>query len=390
MAKPSIVVCTAIYGNCDTLKQPMRVGPCRYVCFTDKEWLSPTWQIIVKPGEGDPTRIAKQYKILTHKYFPDAKYFVWIDGSLQLMEKITPELMEKTLRGSQIAVLPHWRRCIYQEAKKCLQTGKDNPKLINRQMKRYRREGMPNRYGLARGGFFLRRNNLETNAFFDMWWKEISQGSRRDQLSFDYCRWKTGIKVAHLSRRFYQLNTEAHPKKQVELAMVLQPKHSDNTLQKLFSGSILCVSEEENTIEAKQRLLDSTTQEIICLVDAAFDPNKIRLIFSGAFHALRGDVAMVVPCSKSTSSKSRFKVVRDITGNCFFMRRTLFQKLGGLDTNFKIAYAERDLARRIVLCGLRILQCNKSYLPSTRQYNAAEEKLLLEDKALFERKLKIW
>lgn len=32
----------------------------------------------------------------------------------------------------------------------------------------------------------------------NMWAKEIMDGSHRDQLSFDYCAWKTGIDVGPL------------------------------------------------------------------------------------------------------------------------------------------------------------------------------------------------
>ena len=38
----------------------------------------------------------------------------------------------------------------------------------------------------------------------ELWWHEICNGSRRDQLSFDYCCWKLGIKYKHMDGNMYQ------------------------------------------------------------------------------------------------------------------------------------------------------------------------------------------
>jgi len=392
---PTVVVCTAIFGSRDTLKPPMRVGSCKYVCFTDKQQYSPIWEVEVRPEKGDPVRVAKQYKILTHRFFPHAQYFIWSDASQQLLERFTPDLVEELLEGNQIAIPRHpHRKCIYREAKYCLFRKKDRPRLIKRQMDRYRKEGMPRNYGLIRGGFFIRRNDSATNAFFEKWWQEISTESRRDQLSFDYCRWKMGIRVTYISRHggfrhrpLYQQYPH-HPGKQIELAIV-QPKHSIKTFQELFlnRGVIMSLSDETNTIMAKQRLLDRTSSEYICLMDSNFHSKTTRMRFSGMPHALRGTTGMIVPSSGQNKTKGRFTEVQDITGDCFVMRRSVFEKIGGLDTNYKIGYAERDLARRLILNGYRILQCNRSIFTAGKK---KDNKLLRQDRALFNSRRRLW
>jgi len=403
---PTVVVCTAIFGSRDMLKPPMYVGPCKYVCFTDKPRYSPIWEVEVRPEKGDPARVAKQYKILTHRFFPHAQYFIWSDGSQQLLERFTPHLVEELLDGKQMAIHRHpHRKCIYREANYCIFRKKDRPRLIKRQMDRYRKEGMPKNYGLIRGGFFIRRNDSATNAFFEKWWQEISTESRRDQLSFDYCRWKMGIKVTYLSRArrgsfrhgdrrnkaiarpLYQHHGH-YPGKQIELAIV-RPKHSIRTFQELFlsRGVIMSLSDEADTIMAKQCLLDRTSSEYICLMDSNFHAKTTRMRFSGMPRALRGTTGMIVPSSCRNKTKGRFTEVQDITGDCFVMRRSVFEEIGGLDTNYKIGYAERDLARRLILNGYRILQCNRSVLTVGKK---KDNEMLRQDKALFDRRRKIW
>jgi hypothetical protein len=34
--------------------------------------------------------------------------------------------------------------------------------------------------------------------FCDRWWQEIDNGSKRNQMSFDYVRWQMGLEVGYL------------------------------------------------------------------------------------------------------------------------------------------------------------------------------------------------
>jgi hypothetical protein len=347
---------------------------------------------VVRPEKGDPVRVAKQYKILTHRYFPKAQYFIWNDASQQLLERITPELVEELLQGNQIAVHRHpQRKCIFKEAAFCIRKKKDHTRTIRKQMDRYRKEGMPRNYGLIRGGFFIRRNNPETNAFFEKWWEEISNGSRRDQLSFDSCRWKMGIKRHYMPRTrktaLYHHHAH-HPGRHIELAIV-DPQYSIGTYRDLFleKGIVISLSDEVNTIMAKQSLLDKATNGYICLMDTNFNPKKTQIRFSGMINALKGKTGMIVPSSSRDKAKGRFTEVQDITGDCFIMRRSVFKEIGGLDTNYQVGYAERDLARRLMLSGYRVLQCNRSVLTTRRRKTNI---LLQQDKALFNSKRKLW
>lgn len=79
------------------------------------------------------------------------------------------------------------RDCIYDEGPACIELKKDCPRIINRQLERYRKEGFPAHYGLLSGGILYRKHNSPAlRAVDEMWWNEVRKGSKRDQLSFNY------------------------------------------------------------------------------------------------------------------------------------------------------------------------------------------------------------
>ena len=81
--------------------------------------------------------------------------------------------------------------CTYKEAQTCINLKKDNSDVIKKQMDRYKAEGYPEHYGLIESGLLVRElHNQKLNEAMDLWWQEIKNGSRRDQLSFNYVFWK--------------------------------------------------------------------------------------------------------------------------------------------------------------------------------------------------------
>ena len=76
---------------------------------------------------------------------------------------------------------------------------KDKPELIINQMQRYIKDEYPKQNGLITGGVILRKHN-EQDCIKTMedWWTEIKYGSKRDQLSFNYCAWKNKLKFNYM------------------------------------------------------------------------------------------------------------------------------------------------------------------------------------------------
>jgi len=223
-----VVVYTAITNGYDRLL-PLKarcVSPARQVAFLDEATRAAAtstgeWEIRdIDRHAQDPNRQAKLYKVLPDLFFPDAEYSLWIDGNVSLIYPFDiHRLISLFLAEADMCVAPHHARaCLYQEATVCKVRHLDSARVIDRQMARYRKEGFPAWYGLNQAAVILRRHSEAVKNFNQQWWQEICQGSRRDQLSFNYVLWKVGMpigefplsiqdnnglfaKVAHVRRR---------------------------------------------------------------------------------------------------------------------------------------------------------------------------------------------
>jgi hypothetical protein len=142
----------------------------------------------------DPTRDAKIYKVLPHLYFPEAACTLWMDGKMEIAAPVD-RLMDYMGDADIVAFNHPLRCCLYQEACQCIHRKLDDREIIYRQVQRYTCEGFPENWGLVDCAVLLRRHSARMTRFSEMWWEEISRGSRRDQLSFMYCIWKCGLKV---------------------------------------------------------------------------------------------------------------------------------------------------------------------------------------------------
>jgi hypothetical protein len=88
---------------------------------------------------------------------------------------------------------PH-RNCVYDELKTCIDMDKDDRNIMERQIERYKREGLQEKIGLLETNILIRKHNHEeVKALNYAWWTEIENGSRRDQLSIIYALWKSKL-----------------------------------------------------------------------------------------------------------------------------------------------------------------------------------------------------
>lgn len=203
-----ICVYTCITGNYDGLSKiyPSQNPNIDFICFTDNqelEYCSGNWNIRSIPNELNYLSKVKQQRIIKacpNRYLQDYDVSLWIDGNISIVSDIYKFLKKYNIEKIPFFTKKHpCRNCIYEEAKKVLQMKKDFPQNVNPQIERYRKEGFPENFGLHETGVILRRHReVCVHVFGNMWAKEIMTFSHRDQLSFDYCRWKTEIQIGHL------------------------------------------------------------------------------------------------------------------------------------------------------------------------------------------------
>lgn len=137
-----------------------------------------------------PVMNAKIYKIMPHKYF-QSPISIFMDANIFL--NVHPKiLVDEFLGDADIALFKHPKRsCIYEEhAPARLRVIPELQPLIDEQVRNYRAEGMPEKFGLMECGMLIRKNNDIVNEFNERWWAEVCRYTNRDQMSFPYIWWK--------------------------------------------------------------------------------------------------------------------------------------------------------------------------------------------------------
>jgi hypothetical protein len=203
VTKRNSVIYTAISNGYDILKDPTIPidSTINCVAFTDAKLSSMVWDTEPLHNEYiDSCRNAKIHKILPHRFFPNAEYSLWIDGSVILKPDFDlNKLIDKYLVAHDLAVFKHHsRKGVYAEAEACIRLRKDHAEVIKAQMRRYEYESYPRRQGLASCTIILRRHSESVRQFNEVWWEEIKNHSKRDQLSFNYVAWKLGVKYRQI------------------------------------------------------------------------------------------------------------------------------------------------------------------------------------------------
>ena len=243
------VIYTAIFGGYDNLTEPSFIPEgWDFICFTDSDIKSNLWDVRkVKPLYKDSTRNARKYKVLPHRFLSEYDVSIWVDGNILVRDNLN-ELVNNHLQDCNIAMMNHNknvldpRDCIYEEAQTILYFGqknnnyKDNPNLIISQMEKYKNENYPQKNGLAVTMEVLRRHNeKDVIDTMNLWWDEIKYGSKRDQLSFNYCAWKTNLNFKWMEgdsrNNKYFLNMGKHKKKTEVLTQGYEPISLDYFLK---------------------------------------------------------------------------------------------------------------------------------------------------------------
>lgn len=201
LSKKRGAIFTCVSGAYDTLKEPLEIDPLwDYICFTDTAIKSKTWQIRPIPGDLinlSAAKRARAIKIMPHKYLEEYDYTFWIDASILIKRAVTT-FVAQTLRdpNSYFAIPKHPDRiCVYEEAAAVKRMKKDAAAPVDQQIAKYKSTGYPTNWGLVQSGLIIRKKTDDVINFCEMWWAEVKEGSKRDQLSFNYVLWRYTIQI---------------------------------------------------------------------------------------------------------------------------------------------------------------------------------------------------
>ena len=196
-----ICVYTCITGNYDNLNEITHPEPnIDYYCFTNNKNLkSKTWKIIqIQNDSLDNHRLSRQIKILGHPIINE-KYqtAVWIDADITWLKPIS-DFVKKYFKNTSFAIFKHHSRTtIRDEAITCLIHRKDTKASITRTLDYYHTIGFPDNNGLAEATVFIKNpKDPQVIKTMSVWFDMVKNYSKRDQLSFIYSVWQTGLKIS--------------------------------------------------------------------------------------------------------------------------------------------------------------------------------------------------
>jgi len=160
------VIYTSIFGGYDDLQEPSHIPDgWDLICFTDSKIKSNTWNVITsKPIDNNPAKSSRFRKILAHRFLPEYDISLWVDGNFLIRGNVNKLL--PCLDKSNFVTYDHddpkisdRRCCIYSEARACISLKKDDSRIIEMQMEKYKKDNYPPLNGLLSSGIILRKHN---------------------------------------------------------------------------------------------------------------------------------------------------------------------------------------------------------------------------------------
>lgn len=198
---------TAILGNYETLKTPVKIDGIDYVCFTDDVNLkSDIWDVryIEPPLDIPPSLFYKRIKCLSHEYLPEYDLTIWLDANFVVKDKNYLKYLLDNFKYNKLMLYKHVclagipRDCAYMEAEYSMTIPKYNKEKLRSQINEYKNlHEFPEHYGLYQSGFLMRNNrDNEVTEFNKFWLSEIEKFGRlfpQCQVSLPFTLWKLGI-----------------------------------------------------------------------------------------------------------------------------------------------------------------------------------------------------
>jgi hypothetical protein len=205
--KMKIYLYTAIFGNYETLKNPIKIEGLDYVCFTDnKELKSDLWDIryIDLPSGVPPPMFYKKIKCLSHYYLEEYDITIWLDANFVVKNITYLEYLLSNFKTNKLMLYKHTclarlpRDCAYTEAKYSMTIHKYSKEKLNEQLIEYENiHKFPKNFGLYQSGFLMRNNKDNDVINFNQKWldqiERFGTISPQCQVSLPFILWKTNI-----------------------------------------------------------------------------------------------------------------------------------------------------------------------------------------------------
>lgn len=214
------VVYSVVVANYDMVFPPKtRTQNVRYLLFTDCVKEVNGWDIVDldrRLPDTEPALINRWYKFFPHKVIGNADYSIYIDGNIRITADLDPIIREFKDSRAAIGLFKHSTRDnIVQEANACRRHGqldfRDN-ELVEKQLRRYTAEGLPAARTLTENSIIFRwHRHPALEAAMQLWWTQLKEFTKRDQLSLPYVLWKNDVPFHRWEWSFQESNEFFQP-----------------------------------------------------------------------------------------------------------------------------------------------------------------------------------
>lgn len=199
------VVYSINLGLYDHTPIPPELDDCAYYLLTDAADVQGDlpWRI-VRPtlADRDIKRLCLWYKTHPHLMFPEARHSVWIDGNLECLPGSEHVLVAQEALAEVSTFVHPDRDCVYEEAKAIIKLSLDDKDVIDGCVSRMREGGMPEHRGLFETNvLYTKPHDYAVTRFLDRWWRNVFFGSRRDQMSFTFAAFQTGVHISPIDNQ---------------------------------------------------------------------------------------------------------------------------------------------------------------------------------------------
>lgn len=193
-----IALVTAIIGPFDTLLLPEYIEKdVDYYCFSDNVTDGYGIYQIKQPPyiDSDPRRTARYIKTNLLKYITGYDYVLWIDANVELKIRVSELVQQVSSSNHKLGAIKHpLRENLFDEADEILEWQLDDPFTVKEQIKRYKSIDILQTDPLIESNVLVINARDESiNNFMRLWWNEINNHSRRDQLSIGYALNQAGV-----------------------------------------------------------------------------------------------------------------------------------------------------------------------------------------------------
>lgn len=209
--KNSLVIYTVLTGDKESLGNPLENLvdydtdlDLKFICFTDNKCLqSDVYELrLLENGYLPDDKMSRRPKALPHEYLPEWDWSLYIDNIVKF--KRLPRLADIELAAETGFILHRHatRKSPEEEAEVLVYLGYESESILEKQLDFYGQKAPFNQndnFGTCT--LMMRRHHqADIRCFGRIWWENILNFSKRDQISFEFSRKMSGAKVSYYDR----------------------------------------------------------------------------------------------------------------------------------------------------------------------------------------------